>query len=121
MLASTVFVGNNRLQLEDVGLPEASVVDEGHLLGLVLRPAGRFALVRLALQGALGRLAEADEVERVVFRRLRVAPGGWWRRSTVKVAMDGEQHRMRTPLVFDVSPDPLWLVAPGSLMPEPRQ
>lgn len=113
MLASTVFVGNNRLQFEHMGLPDASVVDDGMLLGLVLRPVGRLGLVRLALQGAMGRLADADEVASKVFRRLRVAPGGWWRRRTVKVAMDGEQHRMRSPLVFDVSPRPLWLMAPA--------
>lgn len=121
LLASTVFVGNNRLQLEDIGLPEASVVSDGQLLGLVLRPLGRLGLVRLAVQGALGRLAEADAVERLVFKHLRVAPGGWWRRRTVKVAMDGEQHLMRTPLVFDVSPDPLWLLAPDDAMPERRE
>ncbi|WP_374501024.1 diacylglycerol kinase family protein [Zoogloea sp.] len=116
MLASTVFVGNNRLQLEHIGLPEASVVDEGQLLGLILRPMGRLGLVRLAVQGALGRLGGVDEVERVVFRHLTVAPGGWWRRRTVRVAMDGEQFRMRSPLVFDVSPTPLWLLAPGRPM-----
>lgn len=120
MLASTVFVGNNRLQFEHMGLPEASVVDEGRLLGLVLRPVGRLGLVRLALQGAMGRLADADEIERRVFRCLSVAPGGWWRRRTVKVAMDGEQHRMRSPLVFDVSPRPLWLLAPAGPAAEPR-
>jgi len=120
MLASTVFVGNNRLQLEHMGLPEASVVDDGQLLGMILRPLGRLGLVRLAVQGALGRLGDADEVERVVFRHLTVAPGGWWRRRTVKVAMDGEQFRMRSPLIFDVSPTPLWLVAPGRPMGEPH-
>ena len=112
MLASTLFVGNNRLQLSDIGLPEAGEVDEGQLVGLVLRPVGRLGLVRLALQGALGRLADAEEIERLVFRRLRVAQGGWWRGRQVKVAMDGEQCLMRTPLVFEVASQPLWLVAP---------
>ncbi len=112
LLVSTLFVGNNRLQLSHIGLPEAGKVDDGQLVGLVLRPVGRLGLVRLALQGALGRLAEAEEVERLVFRRLSVAPGRWWRRRQVKVAMDGEQHLMRAPLVFEVAPHPLWLVAP---------
>lgn len=120
MRASTVFVGNNRLQLEHVGLPEAPVVDDGLLLGMILRPLGRLGLVRLAVQGAMGRLGDADEVERVVFRHLEVAPGGWWRRKTVKVALDGEQFRMRSPLVFDVSPRPLWLLAPCCPMGDPH-
>lgn len=112
LLASTLFVGNNRLQLSHIGLPEAGEVDAGQLVGLVLRPVGRLGLVRLALQGVLGRLADADEVERRVFRRLWVAPGRWWRRRQVRIAVDGEQLRMRTPLVFEVAPRPLWLVAP---------
>lgn len=112
MRASTVFVGNNRLQLEHIGLPEASSVDAGYLIGLFLRPLGRLGLVRLAVQGALGRLADADAVERLVFRRLEVASGRWWQRRRVQVAVDGEQLHLRTPLVFDVFPSPLWLVAP---------
>jgi diacylglycerol kinase family enzyme len=112
LLASTVFIGNNRMQLEDIGLPEAGALDEGRLVGLVLRPVGRFGLMRLALQGALGRLADAEEVERLVFRRLQVAPGHWWRRRRVRLALDGEQVRVSAPLIFEVSDRPLWLVAP---------
>lgn len=112
MRASTVFVGNNRLQLQHVGLPEAGAVESGCLIGLVLRPLGRLGLVRLALQGAMGKLADAEAVERMVFRRLEVAPGRWWRRRQVKVAIDGEQLNLMAPLVFDVCPAPLWLVAP---------
>ena len=43
--------------------------DGDRLVGLVLRPLGRGALLGLALKGALGRLGEADAVERLVFRR----------------------------------------------------
>ena len=82
---------------------------------MIPRPLGGWAWSGSPCRG-VGRLGDADEVERVVFRHLTVAPGGWWRRRTVKVAMDDEQFRMRSPLIFDVSPTPLWLVAPGRPM-----
>ena len=114
LTSSTVFVANNRLQLEQVGVPEAAQVEAGRLVGLVLRPLGRGALFGLALQGALGRLGEAHAVERLVFRRLQIEPGRrWWRPRDVAVAIDGETVRTRPPLVFDVAGEPLWLLAPG--------
>lgn len=114
LTSSTVFVANNRLQLEQVGVPEAAQVEAGRLVGLVLRPLGRGALFGLALLGALGRLGEAHAVERLVFRRLQIEPGRrWWRPRDVAVAIDGETVRTRPPLVFDVAGEPLWLLAPG--------
>ncbi len=108
-----MFVANNRLQLEQLGVPEAAELEAGRLVGLVLRPLGRGALLGLALKGALGRLGEADAVERLVFRRLQIEPGRrWWPVRDVAVAIDGESTRMRPPLVFSVAERPLWLLAP---------
>ena len=113
LTSSTVFVANNRLQLEQLGVPEAAELEAGRLVGLVLRPLGRGALLGLALKGALGRLGEADAVERLVFRRLQIEPGRrWWPVRDVAVAIDGESTRMRPPLVFSVAERPLWLLAP---------
>lgn len=113
LTSSTVFVANNRLQLEQLGVPEAAELEAGRLVGLVLRPLGRGALLGLALKGALGRLGEADAVERLVFRCLQIEPGRrWWPARDVAVAIDGESIRMRPPLVFSVAERPLWLLAP---------
>ena len=112
--AATVFVGNNRLQLEDIGVPEADAVEAGRLVGLVLHPVGRLGLLRLAAQGALGRLGETEDVQRLVFSSLEVMPGRqWWQRRSVRVAVDGEQLRLRSPLRFEVGEMPLWLLAPS--------
>jgi hypothetical protein len=90
LTSSTVFVANNRLQLEQVGCRRRSRWRPAGWWGGA-PPLGRGALFGLALQGALGRLGEADAVERLVFRRLQIEPGRrWWRPRDVAVAIDGE-------------------------------
>ena len=64
----------------------------------------------LAVRGALGTLGDDDRVDSFRFRRLTVAPRG---QARAKVALDGEVVWLDAPLVFDVSPDPLWLLAPA--------
>ena len=108
----TLFVGNNPLQLARLGFD--TMPGDGRLAGVVVRPIGTLAMLWLALRGALGTLGDADQVESFRFRRLEVAPRGQGR---TKVAIDGEVVRLDTPLVFDVSPEPLWLLAPA---PEDR-
>jgi diacylglycerol kinase family enzyme len=108
----TLFVGNNRLQLEQVGLAQAPALDAGHIVAVTLRPIGTLAMFGLMLRGALGTLGEADTVESFEFHHMTVQP---WRRRRrgVKVACDGEVRWMRPPLEFSVAPAPLWLLKPG--------
>lgn len=108
----TLFVGNNRLQMDQVGLPEAPVVGEGRLAAVMLRPMGSLALLGLLLRGAFGRLGDADTVESFDFERLVVQPARGSLRRRFKVAFDGEIAWMRGPLVFEVSPRPLYLLKP---------
>ncbi|MCZ8257203.1 MAG: diacylglycerol kinase family protein, partial [Polaromonas sp.] len=85
----TLFVGNNHLQLERVGIDEkdANAVERGKLAGIVVRPIGVLALFGLLVRGLMGRLGEAANIESFSFRRLTVTPKG---RHRVKVATDGE-------------------------------
>jgi hypothetical protein len=81
---------------------------------VALKPVGRPALLGLALRGALGRLGDADQVIAFGSRALSVRPG--WRLDPrgVKVATDGEVRRLRAPLQFSVSPQPLPLIRPAA-------
>jgi diacylglycerol kinase family enzyme len=110
----TLFVGNNRLQLEQVGLPEAPALDEGCIAAVMLRPIGTLAMLGLLLRGAMGSLGEADSVESFKFHRMLVSPRRAWSRHRVKVAYDGEVGWMHLPLVFRVSPQPLYLLKPSA-------
>lgn len=109
----TLFVGNNRLQLEQVGVqPAQGGLAEGRVAAVMLKPVGTLALVGLMLRGALGTLGEADSVEHFAFERLVVRPTLPQRRRGVKVAFDGEVARMRAPLDFRVLERPLYLLKP---------
>jgi len=108
----TLFVGNNALQLEQLGLPEAQAVDAGELAALRLRPVGRGAMLWLLLRGALGRLGEADQVVNFSFKRLTVRPVRAFAARRMKVATDGEISWLALPLVFCVSPERLLLIRP---------
>lgn len=107
----TVFVGNNRLQLERLGWEPslAARVGEGCLAGLIAKPIGSWTMLWLMLRGALGRLGDAEQVHDFVFRSMTVRVLG---RRRVKVAADGEVDVMTPPLCFSVAAQPLVLMLP---------
>ena len=116
--ALTLFIGNNRLQLQQLGVgPEPSLdtgAMDGRITAVMLRPIGTLAMIMLMLRGAMGTLGEAQSVERFEFERMvvktaRLPPG----RRGVKVAFDGEVTRLRPPLDFRVLDQPLYLLRPN--------
>jgi len=109
MRTSTLVVGNNPLQLQQLGLPEAQAVQQGQLAAIAVRPIRPWAMAWLMLRGALGKLGDADHVVHFACERLTVRPYG---RRRIKVAMDGEVTWLNTPLVFQVAPNPLQLLVP---------
>jgi diacylglycerol kinase family enzyme len=109
LLTPTLFVGNNSLQLQDIGIREADMVEQGRLVAIALRPVGGMALLKLALRGALGKLGAASEVLSFSMNELELAHAGR-RTAQVKVAVDGEILRLQEPLRFCVSPQPLYLL-----------
>jgi diacylglycerol kinase family enzyme len=116
----TLFVGNNALQMEQVGLPESRAIDGGALAGVMLKRVGRGTLLWLLACGALGKLGEADQVENFPFRRLTVRGRAFGARR-IKVATDGEVMWMRLPLRFEVAADTLPLIRPPGLAEERRE
>lgn len=108
---ASLFVGNNALQLEQTGLPEAEVIGQQQLAGVLLRESDPRALLGLMLRGVLGKLGEADQLRRFSFNRMHVRPALRGVRK-LKVALDGELHWMKPPLLFRVAEQPLWLLTP---------
>ncbi|MBK7059635.1 MAG: diacylglycerol kinase [Rubrivivax sp.] len=110
----TLFVGNNRLQLQQFGAEPADTLagtpGHGSLAALMLRPIGTLSMIGLMLQGAMGRLGDAAGVESFEFHHMvvkpRLAPG----RSEVAVAFDGEVAQMRAPIDIGVLDKPLYLL-----------
>lgn len=113
----TLFVGNNRLQLEQIGIPLENALENDELVAIMLRPTGMMAMLWLLVRGALGKLGEAQNVISFGFKRMTIRSSRHLKRR-VKVATDGEVVWMDTPLEFRVSPHPLYLLKPGTT-PEP--
>ncbi|HVF16533.1 MAG TPA: diacylglycerol kinase family protein [Steroidobacteraceae bacterium] len=109
----TLFIGNNQMQLERVGLPEADDVQQRRLAAVIVRAQRPRSLLWLALRGALGQLGDARNVRDFSFRTMTVNPwlGGSGRQ--IKMAIDGEVLHMRPPLKFSVAPQRLWLLTPA--------
>ncbi|MBC7563035.1 MAG: hypothetical protein H7305_08970 [Gemmatimonadaceae bacterium] len=108
-------VGNNPLQLEQLGLSETGrgaeeSTADGQITAVILKPVGALAMIGLMLRGALGQLGEADSIERIVCPRLVITPSNMFGSRTVKVAYDGEVAWMNAPLTLRVLPEPLWLL-----------
>lgn len=110
----TLFLGNNRLQLDRLGVepPDTLAGTPGHgsMAALMLKPIGTWAMLRLLLQGAMGRLGEAAGVESFEFHHLvvrpRLSPDG----REIAVAYDGEVARLRSPIDILVLDRPLYLL-----------
>jgi diacylglycerol kinase family enzyme len=113
----TLFVGNNRLQLEQIGLDESETVEDGKLAAIVVAPVPTLALLRLVARSAMGNLEKVRGVRHFAFSSITVAPSSRLVQR-VKIATDGEITWMRTPLEFRVAPEPLWLLKPIDAVPE---
>ena len=115
----TLFVGNNRLQLQQFGAePEdtlAGTPGDGSMAALMLRPIGTLSMIKLMVHGAMGRLGEAAGVESFEFHHMLVKPTLLPGRKEVVVAFDGEVARMRAPIHIRVLDKPLYLLkVPGA-------
>lgn len=112
MRTPTLFVGNNPLQLEQLGFALAQDVAQGALAAIALRPVSRATMLWLMLRGAFGQLGQADQVLSIACTRLKAGLGWLQTARYVKVATDGEILRLPLPLEFCVAPEPLWLIRP---------
>jgi diacylglycerol kinase family enzyme len=108
----TLFVGNNRLQLEQLGMAEAACVEQGRLAAIALRPVSQLGMLGLALRGSLGMLGDDANVVSFSARELTVSVASG-KSLRIKVATDGEVGWMRLPLRFRVAAQPLALLCPA--------
>ncbi len=107
----TLFVGNNRLQLERIGIEDkvAQLVGEDRLAAVAAQPIGTWTMLWLLLRGAFGTLGEAQQVRDFAFHTLDVRVVGMRK---LKLAVDGEVSTVTPPLRFAVAPRPLMLLLP---------
>lgn len=105
---SMVFVGNNTLQLKNVGL-EVSACTARDALGVVmLKPLTRFETCRLIWRSIVKKLALESTLEQFCTHTLEVSTT----KRHVDVAIDGEIIRCATPLSFRIEADAIRIMAP---------
>ena len=123
MRTPMLFVGNNRLQIEQLGIaPLSSALDDGKLVAIAPRSVGRLGMMGLLLRGALGRLGEATNLVAFGFRTLAVKQRTLYgKRRRIKVATDGEVTLLDTPLTFRVLEGQLLLLTPKEVVAPARE
>jgi diacylglycerol kinase family enzyme len=117
LVTPTLFVGNNRLQLERVGIPDRELTERHRLVAVVLKPVSALGMLALMLRALFGRLGEADDIVHFGLERMTVRSRFGKRR--FKVAVDGEVELLPTPLTFRVAPHPLLLLRPRDAGEDP--
>lgn len=114
VLTPSIFVGNNALQLEQVGLDEAHDVKHHRLAAVIVEPVGTAELLWLGVRGMLGQLGADERIRNFPFRSMTVRVLNGVKRKGIKVAVDGEILWCQTPLTFRVADQPLMLLAPST-------
>lgn len=116
---TTLFVGSNRLQLDQVGVqagthPGDLPQTQGSMAAVMVKPVGTLGMMRLILHGAMGKLGDADAVESFAFDNMVVRPRLAYTGAKIKVAFDGEVCWMRSPIEFSTPAKPLYLLKPNA-------
>jgi diacylglycerol kinase family enzyme len=109
--AASVFICNNQLQLQRVGIADDVVqqVGQGRLAGVLMRSARLGAKLRMLAEAMVGRLERGPDIDSFSLRSLTI---GSRRASRIKVATDGEIVEMQLPVRFSVAPRPLQVMLP---------
>lgn len=108
---ATVFLCNNRLQLQRLGIQDYVVeqVGTGRMACLLAPDMPWWTKLRLLAAAAFGRLGDERELQSFPLRSLTVSAR---KARRLKVATDGEVQWMEMPVRFTVSPQPLRVMLP---------
>ncbi len=116
---TTLFVGSNRLQLDQVGVQAGTHPGDvprthGSMAAVMVKPVGTLGMMRLMMHGAIGKLGDADAIESFAFDNMVVRPRMAYTGAKIKVAFDGEVCWMRSPIEFLTPDKPLYLLKPAA-------
>jgi diacylglycerol kinase family enzyme len=109
LITTLLFVGNNRYALDAGSVGTRDSLTDGLLSIFAVAHRSRIGLIWFALRTLFGRAdREADFVAIGENETLTVHSTG----RSIEIALDGEVHRLRSPLRFRVDPAALKIVAP---------
>ncbi|HVF90298.1 MAG TPA: diacylglycerol kinase family protein [Blastocatellia bacterium] len=103
-----IVIGNNEYKLEPRDFIQRERLDGGQLGVYFLKDEGRAGLIRLALHSLVYRLDEASNFESHSAREIFLKT----RRRSIRVALDGEVYKLKTPLRYRSVPGGLSVMVP---------
>lgn len=103
-----IFVGNNRYEMEGLRAGKRDTVDGGQLCLYLPLPRGRLHLVWFSVLALFGRAFERDDFEYFFTDTLLIESG----QPLLRVSIDGEVVRMKTPLRYRIRPRDLRVIVP---------
>jgi diacylglycerol kinase family enzyme len=108
---ASVFLCNNRVQLQRLGIQDYVVeqLGDGRIACLLVPGMPWWAKLRMVLAAAFGTLGDARRLQSFPLRTLTVSAR---KARRLKVATDGEVQWMDLPVRFTVSPRPLRVMLP---------
>lgn len=104
-----IFVLNNAFQMEQMGLDGQEALAEGKLVMYLSPDTGRFGLLRQALALAVGVAQEGRDFQILAAEHFDIQSR---RRSSHRVALDGERLRLDAPLSISAKENELHVIAP---------
>ena len=107
-----LFVGNNRYQVNLLGLGRRERIDEGELCVYAVRARGRLHLFWAGIRGVFGQLDQQRDFITAYVREVEISAN----RAALTLALDGETLTLSTPLKYRILPGALTLIVP---VPEP--
>lgn len=106
--ASMVFIGNNTLQLNNLGLDVAACTRRNKLAVVILKEAGAFATARLIWRGIIKHWQDETILETFCADAFDVDT----KRTSIDLVIDGEIIHCHTPLSFHVETEALSVRVP---------
>ena len=103
-----LFVGNNRYQVNLLGLGKRERLDEGELCLYAIRARSRLGLFWAGIRGVFGRLDQQRDFITAYVTEAEIGAD----RPTLTLSADGETVRMETPLRYRLRPKALRLIVP---------
>jgi YegS/Rv2252/BmrU family lipid kinase len=103
-----IFVGNNTLQLENLGLAAPGEVRPDELAIVILKPVTPWQRLRLAFWGLIGQMNMDSRIERFIANDFTIDAG----RKTITAAVDGEFLSFSSPIRIASIPKGLDLIVP---------
>lgn len=106
---SMVFVGNNKTQLDSLGLATAETEGPDTVSMVLLKPVSRWQTARLLLRGLLRNMRSEERLEEFSASHITVQT----QRTYIDAVVDGEIIRLKAPLDFAAVPNGVRLICPA--------